>query len=127
MRVCSTSIQAALNEHHRTEATAVISGQNHAVAACSDGAATDVLAAVWCRSVGASWTLELYTFGCGGTLGTIIDWISSGIPISQPEPEALVRELLAQRGLQLFHDCSVGLSTHNRHRIGYVCRDAEVA
>lgn len=62
----------------------------------------------------------------GGTLGTIIDWISSGKPISQPEPEALARELLTQGGLQLFRDSSAGLSTHNRRRIGYVCRNAEL-
>lgn len=83
--------------------------------------AAGVLAAVWCRSVGASWTLELRELDDGPTPGTITDWITSGIPISQPEPPAaLARELLAGRGLQLFTDPSIGPWTHNRHGIGYV-------
>ncbi|MGH3828400.1 MAG: hypothetical protein ACRDQX_14715, partial [Pseudonocardiaceae bacterium] len=68
-----------------------------------DLAAADVLAAVWCRSVGTTWTLELHELTRVGTLSTISDWITSGVPISQPEPpEALARELLTQRGLELF-------------------------
>ena len=82
-----------------------------------------VLAAVWCRSVGTSWTLELHQFSRGMTL---VDWISSGVPISQPEPEALADELLAERGLQLFRDSAAGPCTHNRRGIGYVVRDAEL-
>jgi hypothetical protein len=31
-------------------------------------------------------------------------WISSGVPVSQPEPDALAPELLAARGLRLLRD-----------------------
>jgi hypothetical protein len=93
-----------------------------------DGAsASGVLAAVWCRSVGTSWTLELQELDEGGPgRGRVVDWVSSGVPISQPQPDALARELLAERGLALFGDPSVGPCTHNRHGIGYVARDAEL-
>jgi hypothetical protein len=89
-------------------------------------AAARVLAAVWCRSVGVSWTLELYELGPGMAPGKIMGWVSSGVPISQPEPEALARELLAERGLQLFQDSSAGPATRSRRGIGYVCGDAEL-
>jgi hypothetical protein len=89
-------------------------------------AAARVLAAVWCRSVGASWTLELRELGPGMAPGKIMGWISSGVPISQPEPEALAHELLAERGLQLFQDPSAGPGTLSRRGIGYVCGDAEL-
>ncbi|MGH3784048.1 MAG: hypothetical protein ACRDRO_26385 [Pseudonocardiaceae bacterium] len=56
--------------------------------------------------MGVSWILELYELGCGTTPGVIRDWITSGVPISQPTPEDLVSELLADRGLQLFRDSS---------------------
>ena len=85
-----------------------------------------VMAAVWCRSVGTSWTLELHELGDGTALGTIRDWISSGVPIAQPEPDTLVCELLADRGLRLFRNSCAGPCTDNRHGIGYVCRDAEL-
>jgi hypothetical protein len=85
-----------------------------------------VLTAVWCRSVGTSWTLELHKLRRGTALGPVVDWINSGLPISQPAPQALARPLLAQRGLHLFRDPSTLLGTHSRHRIGYVCRNAEV-
>lgn len=94
-----------------------------------DGAgASGVLAAVWCRSVGTSWTLELHQLDDGGPgRGRVVDWVSSGVPISQPQPpEDLARELVAERGLALFRDSSVGPCTHNRHGIGYVARDAEL-
>jgi hypothetical protein len=58
--------------------------------------------------------------------GTIVDWISSGVPISQPEPEALARELPAECWLHLFRDPSAGPCTRSRHSIGYVCSDAEL-
>src|SRR5918998_653458 len=85
-----------------------------------------VMAAVWCRSVGTSWTLELHELGDGTALGTIRDWISSGVPIAHPEPDTLVCELLADRGLRLFRNSCAGPCTDNRHGIGYVCRDAEL-
>jgi hypothetical protein len=89
--------------------------------------AVPVLAVVWCRSVGASWTLELHQLSRGRPPRTLLDWISSGVPISQPEPPAaLARELLAERGLRLFRDSSTGPNTHSRRGIGYACQDAEL-
>lgn len=86
-----------------------------------------VLAAVWCRSVGTSWTLELHVANEGTALGRVVDWISSGVPIVQPEPDAaLARELLTTRGLHLFGDSSAGPRTDSRRGIGYACRDAEL-
>jgi hypothetical protein len=110
------------------EAALTVTGRQYAGRPVPDdvAAAARVLAAVWCRSVGASWTLELHELGRGMALGTIIDWISSGVPISQPEPEALARELLAERGLQLFRDSSAGPSTRSRRGIGYACRNVEL-
>jgi hypothetical protein len=90
-------------------------------------AAVGVLAAVWCRSVGSSWTLELHELAGGPARGKVVDWISSGVPIAQLEPEAaLARELLATRGLHLFRDPSAGRRTHSRRGVGYVCPDAEL-
>jgi hypothetical protein len=85
-----------------------------------------VLAAVWCRSVGTSWTLELHQLNGASTTGRIVDWIISGMPITQPQPDALARHLLAQRGLHLFRDPSAGPGTHSRHGIGYVCTNAQL-
>jgi hypothetical protein len=85
-----------------------------------------VLVAVWCRSVGSSWTVEVHQLDGGAAPGTVVDWISSGIPISQPEPDVLARGLLAERGLQLFRNSSVGPCTSNRHGIGYVCTNTEL-
>lgn len=84
------------------------------------------LAAVWCRSVGTSWTLELHELDGGRATGTIVDWINSGVPISQPEPDALARDLLAARRLHLFGDSSAGPGTYSRCGIGYACEDAEL-
>ncbi len=88
--------------------------------------AVKVVIALWCRSVGTSWTLELYEPDGAMAPGIIKDWITSGVPISQPAPEALARELLAERGLELFPDSSAGTCTHNRHRIGYASTNAEL-
>lgn len=110
------------------EESSTVTGQNQAAQpTLDDGAdAARVLAAVWCRSVGASWTLELHRLGRGAALGTVTEWISSGVPISQPEPEALAHELLTERGLHLFRDSSASPRTHNRRGIGYVCKNAEL-
>ncbi|MGQ0779457.1 MAG: hypothetical protein ACT4NY_34410 [Pseudonocardiales bacterium] len=86
----------------------------------------DVVVAMWCCSVGATWTIELHRLDCGPALGTLVDWISSGVPISQPEPEEeLARELLAERGLYLFRNLCARPSTYSRHSIGYVCSNAK--
>lgn len=113
----------------RTNEAATITGRNNDVTQPISGkgaAMAPVLAAVWCRSVGTSWTLELHELDDGTTPGKIMDWVSSGVPIAQPEPEALANELLAERGLQLFRDSSAGPCTHSRQGIGYVCEDAEL-
>jgi hypothetical protein len=89
-------------------------------------ATAPVLGAAWCRSVGTFWTLELHRLDGGTTSGTIVDWITSDVPISQPEPHTLTQELLAERGLHLFPDCSANPGIQNRHRIGYVCTNAEL-
>jgi hypothetical protein len=86
-----------------------------------------VLAAVWCCSVGTTWTLELHQLRRGTPHTTLVDWISSGVPISQPEPpDALDRELLTQRGLHLFRDSFIVSWTGSRRAIGYVAGDAEL-
>jgi uncharacterized protein YidB (DUF937 family) len=88
---------------------------------------SSVLAAGWCRSVGTSWTLELHRLRRGTLPLTLVDWISSGVPITQPQPtEALARELLTQRGLHLFPDATAGPATGSRRGIGYVTGDAEL-
>ena len=89
--------------------------------------AAPVLAAVWCRSVGTTWTVELHELDRGTALGTTVDWVSSGVPTSQRQPpEDMARELLAGRGLHLYPDPTAGPCTHSRYSIGYVCADAEV-
>jgi hypothetical protein len=94
-------------------------------AACEkvDTAEVGVLMAVWCCSVGTTWTLELRELGRDGVLGTTIDWISSGVPIAHPAPEALVHELLAARGLRLSGDSPAGPPTRSRYPIGYAYPD----
>jgi hypothetical protein len=108
--------------------SSTVTGRKYAAQPTSEdvAVAAGVLVAVWCRSVGTSWTLELHQLGQGTALGTVTEWISSGVPISQPEPAVLVRKLLAERGLHLFRDPSAGPGTHNRHGIGYVCTNAEL-
>lgn len=89
--------------------------------------AVPVLTAVWCSSVGTTWTVELHQLDRGTALGTIVDWISSGVPTSQRQPaEDTARELLAGRGLALYPDSTAGPCTHSRYSIGYVCADARV-
>ncbi|MCA1704989.1 MAG: hypothetical protein LC808_17690 [Actinobacteria bacterium] len=86
-----------------------------------------VLAAVWCRSVGTTWTIELHELDRGTSLGTTVDWISSGVPTSQRQPhEDMARDLLAGRGLALYPDSTAGPCTQSRYSIGYVCADAPV-
>ena len=105
-----------------------MTGQDHTVGESTrDGvAAAPVLAAVWCRSVGTSWTLELHELDTDTAPGAIKDWIPSGVPISHPRPDALAGTLLAERGLYLFRDSSAGPSTRSRRGVGYVCGDAEL-
>jgi hypothetical protein len=113
----------------KTNEATRIPGRTNDVAQPTSGsgvATAPVLTAVWCRSVGTSWTLELRELDGGTTPGTILDSISSGMPIAQPEPQALAKEILAERGLRLFPDSSAGPCTYSRRGIGYVCTDVEL-
>jgi anti-sigma B factor antagonist len=85
-----------------------------------------VLTVLLCCSVGSIWALELREFDPGTGLGALIDWISSGVPVTQPEPDTQAHELLAARGLWLFRDSSARSLVGSRHRIGYACSDAEL-
>ncbi|MBV8992803.1 MAG: hypothetical protein JO287_03660 [Pseudonocardiales bacterium] len=77
--------------------------------------------------MGSTWTLELRTLDRATTLGRVVDWISSGVPVCQPEPDtALACELLAARGLPLIRESSAGFGTRSRRRIGYVRADTEL-
>ncbi|MGH3593790.1 MAG: hypothetical protein ACRDRF_22530, partial [Pseudonocardiaceae bacterium] len=88
-------------------------------------AAPPVRTAVWCCSVGTTWTLEVRELNPDTALGTIVDRISSGVPITQPEPDALA-ELLAAQGLRIIGGPPADHGTRSRRRIGYVCADAEL-
>ena len=86
-----------------------------------------VLAVVWCRSVGTCWTLELHQLRRGTPRTTLVDWINSGVPITQPQPpEALARQLLAEHRLWLFCDSLAGPCIGTRHGIGYASSDADL-
>jgi hypothetical protein len=85
---------------------------------------TRVLLAVWCCSVRTTWTLELQELDPGMALGTLVDWISSGVPTSQPQPDdALAHQLLGNRGLHLYPDSAACPCTPSRSSIGYVSAD----
>jgi hypothetical protein len=124
------------NTHHHTDRRpATTTGHDTATTTDASGpspsgdmaAPTTVLAVVWCRAVGTCWTLELHQLRRGTPHTTLVDWISSGVPISQPEPpEALARALLAERGLQLFGDCYAGPCTGTRRGIGYASSNADL-
>lgn len=88
---------------------------------------TSVLAVVWCRSVGTFWTLELHQLGRGTPHTTLLAWISSGVPITEPEPsQAMARTLLAEHGLRLFSDSFAGPCTGTRRGIGYAIKNDEL-
>jgi anti-sigma B factor antagonist len=88
------------------------------------GTPVPVLIALWCCSVGATWTLELRRFNCDTGLGTLMGWISSGVPVTQPAPDALAPQLLGARGLWLFRDGLPEPAIGSRYRVGYVSADA---
>jgi len=83
-----------------------------------------VLAAVWC-SAAPTWILELREVHPEDKFGALVDSISSGVPVSQPSPDALVRELVAARGLWLFCESPKGLRAGHRHHFGYVSADTD--
>lgn len=94
------------------------------VTASDPGIPAPVLIALWCCSVGATWTLELRRFNGDTGLGVLVDWISSGVPVTQPVPDALAPQLLGTRGLSLFRDGLPEPATGSRYRIGYVSAGA---
>lgn len=53
-------------------------------------------------------------------------WISSGVPITEPAPDSLAHELLAQRGYRLLHDPDHSQRTRSVRRLGFVSCDAEL-
>lgn len=117
----------ALFDTYPTLIHAVATLADHSDITISDNlAAIPVMAAVWCCSVGTSWTLELRELDRDTGPGAIVDWISSGVPVSQPKPDTLTYELLAARGLRLFPDPFPEHHISSRHRIGYVCANDEL-
>lgn len=86
------------------------------------------LVALWCSSVGSTWTVELREFHAGTRGGRLVAWISSGVPISHPKPaEAEVRDLLADHGLYLHPDSTACPGSPSRHCIGYVIKIRDIA
>jgi len=85
-----------------------------------------VLAAVWCRLAGLTWTLELREVTPDDQFGALVDSISSDVSVSQPAPDALVQELVAPRGLWLFCQWPPGSPTSDRYHFGYVSIDTEL-
>lgn len=86
------------------------------------------LVAMWCSSVGSTWTVELREAHPGTRGGKLVAWISSGVPISHPEPaEAEVRDLLADHGLYLHPDSTACPGSSSRHCIGYVSQIRDIA
>lgn len=69
--------------------------------------------------------LELRELDDDTGLGTVVEWISSGVPIGYPEPTALTSELLAARGLRLIRR-PTHRGTRCRRCLGYVCPDTEL-
>jgi anti-sigma B factor antagonist len=84
-----------------------------------------VLAAVWCSSAAAHWTLELRQVIPDDPFGRLVESINSGVPVSQPAPHALVAELVAAHGFWLFCESPNGPRTSDRYHFGYVSIDKE--
>lgn len=84
-----------------------------------------VLAAVWCSSAATNWTLELREVISDDLFGALVDLISTGVPVSQPAPHALVAELVMARGFWFFCESPSGPRTSDRYHFGYVSTDNE--
>jgi hypothetical protein len=81
-----------------------------------------VLTVSWCCSVGSTWALLLREdYRRGPSV-----WISSGVPITEPAPDSLAHELLAQHGFRLFCDPDNSPRSRSRRKLGFVSRDAEL-
>ncbi|MBV8995907.1 MAG: hypothetical protein JO287_19880 [Pseudonocardiales bacterium] len=81
-----------------------------------------VLTVSWCCSVGSTWALLLREHHRRGPSV----WISSGVPITEPAPDSLAPELLAQHDFRLFYDPDNSPRTRSVRRLGFVSRDAEL-
>jgi hypothetical protein len=81
-----------------------------------------VLTVSWCCSVGSTWALLLREHDRRGPSV----WISSGVPITEPVPDALARELLAQHNFRFFYDPDSSPRTRSVRRLGFASRDAEL-
>ncbi|MGH3522552.1 MAG: hypothetical protein ACRDU4_06915 [Mycobacterium sp.] len=79
-----------------------------------------VLTVSWCCSVGSTWALLLREHELPTRPGPTVLWISSGVPITEPAPESLARELLAEHGYRLFSDPDNRPRTRSVHRLGFV-------
>ncbi|PZS38376.1 MAG: hypothetical protein DLM62_14125 [Pseudonocardiales bacterium] len=79
-----------------------------------------VLTVSWCCSVGSTWALLLREHDVTARPGPMVMWISSGVPITEPVPESLARELLAEHGYRLFSDPDNPPRTRSVHRLGFV-------
>jgi hypothetical protein len=55
-----------------------------------------------------------------------IEWISSGVPITEPAPDSLAAELLTQRSYRLFYDPDAWQRTRSVRRLGFASHDAEL-
>jgi hypothetical protein len=62
-----------------------------------------ILTASWCCSVGSTWALLLREYHLP-VHAAPSEWISSGVPITEPVPDSLAGELLAQHSYRLFYD-----------------------
>ncbi|MDQ4102767.1 MAG: STAS domain-containing protein [Actinomycetota bacterium] len=105
---------------------AVIELADRAEVTTSDRERPVVLSVMWCCSVGVTWTLELRQCNGDTGLGELVDWISSGVPVTQAVPDMLAPKLLSARGLWLFRDGSPALPAGSRYRVGYASADAEL-
>ncbi|MGH3766562.1 MAG: hypothetical protein ACRDTX_15680 [Pseudonocardiaceae bacterium] len=85
-----------------------------------------VLTVSWCCSVGSTWALMLHQPAAATRAGLTVRWIGSGVPITEPAPESLAPELLAERGFWLFPDAGPTRRTRSVRRVGFVSRDAEL-
>ncbi|MGH3825284.1 MAG: hypothetical protein ACRDRA_20960 [Pseudonocardiaceae bacterium] len=61
-----------------------------------------VLIVSWCCSVGSTWVLMIHQPAGVARAGPTVRWIGSGVPITEPAPESLALELLAEHGFWLF-------------------------
>lgn len=104
---------------------AVIDLADHPDAEAHHEVPPPVLTAFWRCLAGSVWIVELCQFDGDAGHGAVVDWINSGIPVTQPAPDT-APELLAAHGLWLFPDPAARVPTTGRYRIGHACPDANL-